>query len=511
MSVIYFSNIAGRKLPVPYAQPSYLVPVQLTDDLCYKALTACDPRFDGVFFAGVSTTGIYCRSVCPAKKPKRESCTFYPNAASAEREGFRPCLRCRPELAPGLAPCDASRGIASGIIARIHAGAMNNGAGVDALAREFALSARQLRRLVREHGGVSPIELAQTSRLLLAKQLLSETSLPVTRVAFASGFASLRRFNQAFKEHYRLSPSDLRKSQPTQRADGTVRLRLAYRPPLDFNALLSFLATRAIAGVEHVGAGVYMRTVAIGEHHGWLRVTKISGRDALEAEISSTLSPVLQQILAGLSDLFDLHARPDIIDAHLSESNRLAPLVRERPGLRVPGAFIGFELAWRAVLGQQISVRGASTLSARLASEFGEPIETPIPELTLLSPTSEKIGGTRPDRIAKIGLPIARAKTLRSLAALASREPQLLRPGAPVERTTERLLAIPGIGPWTASYIAMRALRWPDAFPDSDLGLKKALEEPSPTGIRKLAEPWRPWRAYAAMHLWNSLAKDTKP
>ncbi len=492
--------------------------MQLTDDIRYRALLARDPRFDGMFFVGVSTTGIYCRSVCPARKPAQRNCSFYPSAAAAEREGFRPCLRCRPEFAPREAP-GANDNVAPAIIARIQAGALNNGggggsggsAGVTALARQFDLSPRQVQRIVREHAGVSPIELAQTARLLLAKQLLTETTLPITRIAFASGFASVRRFNDCFREHYHLQPRELRAESANRpaRAGATMRLRLSYRPPFDFSALLAFLAPRAIPAVEHVTANSYARTVALNDLTGWLRVEHHRTRPMLEAELSAELAPAVQPILARLRNLFDLDARPDIIDDHLAQSERLAPLVRARPGTRVPGAFDTFELAWRAILGQQVSVRGATTLSGRLAHRLGEPIETPITELTRLSPTNARVASATPSRLASIGLPIARAKTLREIARLHAADSAQFEPGAPIEPITERLLAIRGVGPWTTSYIAMRALRWPDAFPESDLGLKHALGERSPARIRAIAEPWRPWRAYAARHLWQSL--DTSP
>lgn len=476
--------------------------MRLADDLCYRAMTASDARFDGLFFVGVSTTGIYCRSVCPARKPRRSHCTFFDNAAAAEQAGFRPCLRCRPELAPTRAPFEAGVQIVPGVIARIQAGALNNGAGVEGLAAEFGLSSRQIRRVVRRRAGVSPIELAQTCRLLLAKQLLTETKLPITRIAYASGFSSLRRFNQAFAAHYRLAPSRLRQRRGSAEPEGSIHLRLAYRPPLDWPRLLSFLKPRCIAGVEHVDEDSYRRTVGLGGHHGRLCVRRDKGRHALIVEITSSLTPVLQAVLARLRDLFDLHARPDVIDAHLAESRRLAARVARRPGLRVPGAFDGFELAWRAILGQQVSVRGASTLARRFAGAYGEPIETSDPRLTLISPSARRVAAAAPRHIAGIGLPLARAASLRAVAKLVAAQPTLLEPGCPVSGTMQRLEALPGIGPWTSSYIAMRALRWPDAFPEGDLGLQRALGRRSPAGARRAAEPWRPWRSYAAMHLW---------
>lgn len=480
--------------------------MKLNEDICYKALLANDTRFDGLFFVGISSTGIYCRPVCPARKAHRSNCTFYPNAASAERDGYRPCLRCRPELAPSLSPFDANSTIVPGIISRIQAGALNNSNNVETLASEFDLSSRQIRRIMRQEAGVSPIEYAQTCRLLLAKQLLTETHLPIIKVAFASGFSSLRRFNQSFLEHYRLSPTQLRKQNGKVDARDSVSLRLTYRPPLDWHSMLEFLAPRAIQGVEYLTDSTYARTVSIGKHQGWLKVKQSIHKNTLSIEISHSLTIVVQSVLAKLRDLFDLYARPDVIDSHLAESKRLAPLVCKRPGLRVLGAFDGFELAWRAILGQQVSVAGATTLAGRFAQTFGENTETPIDDLNLFTPKATRVAASTPGKIAKLGLPLKRAATLHALAKLIADEPTLLNPGRSITKTTDQLLSLPGIGPWTASYIAMRALRYPDAFPDGDLGLKHALKKTSPSQIRKIAEQWRPFRAYAAMHLWADLS-----
>lgn len=475
------------------------------DDACYRALQARDVRFDGLFFVGISTTRIYCRPVCPARSAARKSCTFYPSAAAAESAGYRPCLRCRPEVAPSTAPYEARFAIASGIVARIHAGCLNGPGSVDRLAAEFEIGSRQLRRIVRDATGASPIELAQTARLLLAKQLLTETDLPVTRIALTSGFSSVRRFNEAFSAHYRLTPSRLRK-----RADGrggtTLTLRLDYRPPFAWERFLAYVAKRTTACVEDVAGGAYRRSVSIGGHDGWVSVEPARHGDALAATVAPALAPVLQTVLARLRDLFDLHARPDLIDAHLAASPRLAPLVARRPGIRVPGAFDGFELAWRAILGQQVSVEGATTLAGRFANTFGKPIETPLDTIDRAAPAPEVVADASPRRIASIGIPRARARSLRGLARLCAESPSLLTPGSSVRSVTERLLELPGVGPWTAQYVTMRAMHWPDAFPESDLGLKRALGERRVAAIRERSEPWRPWRAYAAMHLWTEAA-----
>jgi len=482
----------------------------LDDDVCYRALTARDARFDGLFFVGVKSTGIYCRPICTAKTPGRRRCAFFENAARAERDGFRPCLRCRPELAPGHAPVDQSRSIAQAAAARIQAGALANGKDLEDLAASFGLSARQLRRTVRKELGVSPVELAQTNRLLLAKRLITETRLPMTRVAFASGFESIRRFNALFQSHYRLTPGEMRRASPETATDDSIRLVLAYRPPFDWPSLLEFLEARAIPGVECVQDDRYLRTVALGEHRGWLSVSHIAGRHQLSVELAGHLTTVLPAILARLRALFDLDARPDLIAALLERDPRLAPLIQSRPGLRVPGAFDGFELGVRALLGQQVTVRGASTLAGRLAHQLGDPISTPFAGLTRVMSTASAMASSSIATLAGLGLPKARAESLQAFAAHFDRGEIDLESTAAPDAVVAALKELPGIGDWTAEYIAMRALHWPDAFPAGDLGLLKTSGMTSPKALAREAEQWRPWRAYAAMHLWKSLAASQR-
>lgn len=477
----------------------------LDPDVCYRALVARDTRFDGVFFVAVKTTGIYCRPICTAKTPRRTSCRFFAGAAQAEQAGFRPCLRCRPELAPGLAPVDSTRTIARAAAARIEAGALSDGGSLEDLAASLGLSSRQLRRAVRKELGVSPVELAQTNRLLLAKRLIAETQLPLTQVAFAAGFESVRRFNALFRSHYRLTPGTLRRASASAASGDCLRLMLAYRPPFDWESLLQFLAARAIPGVECVTEGAYHRTVGIGEHRGWLSVRPVAGRNLLAVDLATALAPALPSILTRLRNLFDLDARPDVIAGHLALDPQLAPAVAQRPGLRVPGAFDPFELAVRALLGQQVSVRAASTLAGRCAHRLGEPIETPLPCLNRLSPSAASLAAARSGTIAGLGLPGARAESLRNLARLIARRQLDLECGVDPSAIVARLVELPGVGPWTAEYIAMRALRWPDAFPAGDLGLLRASRQKSARALEKAADPWRPWRAYAAMHLWERL------
>jgi len=480
------------------------------DDHCYRALVARDSRFDGLFFVGVRTTGIYCRPVCTAKTPGRDRCRFFASAAQAEQAGFRPCLRCRPELAPGHAPVDGPRTVAHAAAARIEAGALNNGSSLEDLAASLGTSSRQLRRCVRRELGVSPIELAQTNRLLLAKRLIADTPLPLTQIAFAAGFESVRRFNALFRSHYGLTPSALRRPATNNAPADCLRLLVAYRPPLDWDALLQFLAVRAIPGVECVTGGAYQRTVGLGEHRGWLRVSSVADRPLLAVDLATALAPALPAILARLRNLFDLDARPDIIAAHLAADPLLAPSVERHPGLRVQGSFDPFELCLRALVGQQVSVRGASTLAGRLAERLGEAIQTPWPELHRLTPTADAVAATRTRTIAALGLPAARAESLRNLAGVLARGEIDLEPGVDPSATVARLVELPGIGPWTAQYIALRALRWPDAFPSGDLGLLKAARLPSAKALEQAAERWRPWRGYAAMHLWAILRSSTR-
>lgn len=471
---------------------------------CYEALKARDTRFDGAFFVAVSTTGIYCRPVCTARLPRADRCTFFQKAAGAERAGYRPCLRCRPELAPGHAPLDAARTTARWAAARIEAGALNEG-DLERLADEYGLSSRQLRRVIEQEYGVTPVELAQTRRLLLAKQLLTDSRLRMAEVAFASGFSSVRRFNHLFKSRYGLSPSDLRRTGESAEAADTITLKIAYRPPLAWAHLLGFLAGRGAAGVECAQGTRYLRTVKIGTHRGWLAAQPLPEQNLIRVDIALTLMPVLPQMLARLRRTLDLDANPQIIEAQLARDARLAPLLRRTPGLRVPGAFDGFELALRAILGQQVTVKAATTLFGRFARAFGENIQTPFEGLTHLAPEAERIARAKLQDLIDLGLTQKRAQTIHGLAKTLTAGELSLEPAADPEAVMARLKELPGIGDWTAHYIGMRALRYPDAFPHGDLGLLKALQLRKPKDVLVAAEGWRPWRAYAALHLWNSL------
>ncbi|CAO97336.1 DNA-3-methyladenine glycosylase 2 [Erwinia tasmaniensis] len=472
----------------------------------YRALTSRDARFDGVFYVGVTSTSIYCRPVCPVKAPRAENCLFFATAEAAEKASFRPCLRCRPELAPGNAPVDSGQRIAERLVQRIDEGLAEQAESLDDIAAEFHLSLRQLRRIVKRELGVSPQELRQTRRLLLAKQLLTETQLPVTHIAYASGFASLRRFNAVFSGHYRMSPSSLRKTSAGQdgvlNSTDTSRLLLSYRPPYDWQAMLNFLRQRALSGVEYVDENSYARTVRLGAHAGWIRVTQIEMKNVLRVEFTHSLTPVLSLLLRRLRNLFDLNARPDLIAQQLGQDPLLCSSLAAHPGLRVPGAFDGFEMAVRAILGQQITVKAAATLAGRFAKTFGDEIATPFDRLSHLSPTAESVAQCTVDRVSGLGIISSRSRCVLALAErCALRAPDLDAVSQP-ERSIEQLLKIPGIGDWTAQYIAMRALRWPDAFPAGDLVVRNNLGRISAKLARARSVAWSPWRSYAVMHIW---------
>lgn len=474
--------------------------MELDPTNCYEAVRTRDKRFDGVFFIAVRTTRIYCRPVCKAQTPRFENCTFHPSAASAEKAGYRPCLRCRPELAPGNSSVDAVSRLASFAMSRIEDGALSNGS-VDHLATEMGISSRHLRRVIEGEYGVSPIELAQTQRLLTAKRLLTDTSLPLTEVALASGFASVRRFNALFLERYRMNPSQLRKSRVNAIKSDVFLCELAFRDTYDWQSILNFLRLRACPGVECLDDEKYMRTVSSGKHSGWICAERSKTKDAINVTVSNSLAPVLLHVIARVKRLFDLQSTPSVIESHLGL------LAVKAPGLRVPGAFDGLEVAVRAVLGQQVSVKGATVLAGRVANSLGTPIITPFPELNLLTPTVEALADADVQNLNKLGIVGSRSACLVALARAVQSGSLSLEPGADVTRTATQLKNIVGIGDWTAEYVAMRCLGWPDAFPYSDLGIKKALNLTSNKAIIEASEKWRPWRSYAAMHLWKSLEK----
>jgi AraC family transcriptional regulator of adaptative response / DNA-3-methyladenine glycosylase II len=495
--------------------------VTLDSHTCYRALKARDARFDGRFFVAVSSTRIYCRPVCTVKPPKRENCRFYPSAAAAESGGYRPCLRCRPELAPGNASVDATSRLAQAAASLLEDRTLDE-EGLDAVATRLGITDRHLRRAFGAEFGVSPVEFAQTQRLLLAKRLLTDTALPVTEIAFASGFGSLRRFNALFKQRYRLQPSQLRRHMKASgtahgaanrtgaAASDALNFELSFRPPYDWPAVSGFLSRRAIAGVESVAEGRYRRTASIvlaGKTHvGWIEVSPSPKKPALRVTVSASLAKALPPVLSRVKALMDLACNPAEV------ALALGALGKRHPGLRVPGAFDGFEVAVRAILGQQVTVAAARTVAGRFAAAFGDPLETPFDSLSRIFPAAERIAELPYGRIARLGMPGARARSVLALARAVAGGDIVLMPNADIEATLEKLRALPGVGEWTAQYIAMRALAWPDAFPHTDLGVMKALGRIYPAMNARLVlaagEAWRPWRAYAVMHLWQSLTEE---
>ena len=480
--------------------------MDLDDDACYRAFCMRDARFDGRIFGAVRTTGIYCRPICPARTPKRENITFYPSAAGAQEAGFRPCLRCRPETSPDLGSWKGTSNTVSRALTLIEQGAMDAG-DVESLADRLGVGERQLRRLFRQHLGASPVAVAQTRRVLLAKQLIHETRLPMAEVALAAGFGSVRRFNETFQQLFDRPPSALRRlgGADISASDGAT-IRLPYRAPYDWPAMLAFLTMRAIPGVETVADGRYARTLAVGDARGVVIVEPGEGA-WLKVTLRFPKVQVWPAVIARVRRVFDLAADPALIGAHLSEDPELAPLVAARPGLRAPGAWDGFELAVRAVLGQQITVVAARNLAGRITEAHGEPFEDEVAQslgLTRLFPTPQALAAVD---VETLPMPRARGRALTSLAAVAAADPDLFGMRRSLEEAVAQLRALPGIGEWTAQYIAMRALREPDAFPHADIGLMRALEDadgrrPTPLELLARAERWRPWRAYAASHLW---------
>lgn len=484
----------------------------LESDACYLAMKAHDARFDGSFFTGVTSTGVYCRPVCRVKTPRRENCRFFRHAAQAEAAGFRPCLRCRPELAPRTASWsteDASRILAlqaARLIDEPDAWS-DDGPGAAQIAARLGVSDRHLRRIFETQFGVSPLQYLQTRRLLAAKQLIADTRLPMTQVALASGFASVRRFNDAFVAHYGLNPSTLRRAGATAagREGEAVEVRLGFRPPYDSAVMLGFFARRALGGVELLSeAGrttQYARTLRVthgGESHtGWLQLRFDMPREQMRLRVSDSLAAVLPIVISRARAMLDLDAEPMVINSALHAS------FPHGDGLRVPGTVDGFELAVRAVLGQQITVAGARTMGTRLVEAFGEPVATPIAGLGRLFPTPAAIAAASGDALGQLGIVRQRQGALLALAREVLDGRLALHAGADVQSTLAALQALPGIGDWTAQYIAMRALRWPDAFPSGDVALQKALGVSSARAAAEASRAWRPWRSYAVLRAWH--------
>jgi len=472
--------------------------------ICEQARLSRDARFDGLFFTAVRSTGIYCRPICPAPTAKARNVEYFANAAAAATAGYRPCLRCRPEAAPGTPLTRVRSDLVAAALRMIDAGALDDGT-VAALARRIGVGERHLRRLFVAELGAGPLEIAATRRLLFAKKLLTETTLPITRVAHASGYGSLRRFNAAFAAGYQRAPRAVRREQKPAR-DTALTLRLPYREPYDFAAMLAFFARRAIPGIEIVDAQSYTRRFAIGKGAGTLRVTQMRNEPALALRVQFEDTAQLQAICARVRRMFDLDADIAAINTQLRLDARLRECVRRNPGQHLPGGWEGFEIAVRAVLGQQISVAAARTFAVRLVERFGVPAALPDGEKVRLFPAARTIADAD---LTRIGLPRARASTLNAIARAVCDGSVSFRPEQTLQQFVASWVALPGIGDWTAHYIAMRALSHPDAFPAADLVLRKAVTSDGSLAplkeLRALAEDWRPWRAYAVMHLWRSM------
>ncbi len=482
----------------------------LDPDACYRALVAHDARFDGAFFTGVRTTGVYCRPVCRARTPRRDSCVFFPSAALAEHAGFRACFRCRPERAPGHASVDAVSRLVAAATRKIEEGALNEGS-VDDLAESLGASSRHLRRAMQDEIGVGPIELALSRRVALARELLLGTRMPITEVAFASGFSSVRRFNSAYQDRQRMTPSAVRRPNAT-RAQG-VQIVLDARPPFSPGHAFAFLRARTVIGAEAFVGDAFVRATSLQGLKGFVKIAPAKNRDAVVVEVSSGLSPALMGIATRVRRLFDTDADLVAIQTHLGRDPALLRHVKKAPELRVMGAFDPFEWASRAVLGQQVSVRAALTLGSRLVAQFGTPIaaETELDGTpTHAWPDAERLASASEASLQSIGLTRARATTLSRLAKAVADGRLVLDRWADPEVTRAALLDLPGIGPWSAEYIMMRSLGWPDAFPAGDLGIRKALGGVSTAESERISERWRPWRAYAAAHLWRSLQENDK-
>lgn len=467
---------------------------------------------DGKVFIAISSTGIYCRPICHARQPKADNRTYYSSAAEAEKAGYRPCLLCRPELAPHIAPRDLLNSLAYQA-ARYLEENCGEIVAIKEIAQYFNCTEQCLEQQFKENYNVTPSEYLKTYRLLLAKQLLTDTNLSSGEIAKAVGFNSLQSLNKIFKEQYRLELERLRikKTQNKEKSD-YITLSLAYRAPYRWETLLDFLALRAISGVEMVKGGEYFRTVHMLDKddkpvYGWLKVSNRPEKNSLSISISNNLVSVIPKVLSRVRHLFDLSSDPDEVQEKLSSMNQIQPGLFSH-GIRIPGAFNSFEMVVRAVLGQQITVKAARTLAGRFAQTFGTPLNTGVEGLTHTFPVPDTIlslGDNVADHLGPIGITSRRAKTILELArAFKYKTIELNFPTQP-EKEIEKLKEIPGIGEWTAQYIAMRAIRWSDAFPHTDYGIKKALSPRTDKEILKLAESWRPCRSYAAINLWNSL------
>jgi AraC family transcriptional regulator of adaptative response / DNA-3-methyladenine glycosylase II len=473
--------------------------------VCDRARRSRDARFDGRFFIGVTSTRVYCRPLCPARAPKDEHVRYFPTAAAAEIAGYRPCLRCRPEASPGTPAWLGTSSLVSRALRLIGEGALDRD-GVEPLADRLGVTARHLRRLFLQHLGATPLDVALTRRVHFAKKLLDETTLPINQVAFAAGFGSLRRFNSQMRRTYTRTPTELRRlaRRQTLADPESYRFRLAYRPPYDWDALLAFLATRATPGVESVEGSHYRRTIQIDGKSGVIDVSHAPTRTALELEVRFSDPLALLSIVERVRRIFDLGADPAVIREHLGSDPVLRRALARHPGIRTPGAWDGFELAVRAILGQQISVQAATTIAGRIALMFG----TSVPNKDKpdrLFPTPAQLVNAEIEQVGVIG---ARAEAIRSLARHVMNETIAFSSHVDGSATASSLRTLHGIGDWTAEYIAMRALNEPDAFPSGDLVLRRMAGDLTARELDRRSAAWRPWRAYAVMLLWQRAREE---
>ena len=488
----------------------------LSNAIYERARLSRDARFDGQFFVGVRTTGIYCRPICPAVAPKRENVSFYPSAAAACEAGYRPCLRCRPECAPGTPAWSGTSTTVRRGLRLIAEGALDDGS-IEQLADRLGVTSRHLRRLFTKHLGASPLAVAHTQRLHFAKRLIDQTDLPMQQISTASGYGSIRRFNDAFQNTYGRAPRELRRRREKAiELAGALTVRLPWRSPFDWNGILDFLAGRATPGVEQVVGERYFRTITINGEAGVIECSVDAANDSVRLAVHGIATQGLFQLVQRVREMFDLDAPVADIAAVIGVDKTLGKLLQRSPGIRVPGAWDGFELTVRAILGQQVSVKAATTLAGRIAERYGAAVAVPKSveatdnelKLNRLFPTAQKLARAR---FNDIGLVTSRAETIRRVAQAVCNG-SLIFDNAQVPAEFRRsLTSIRGIGDWTAQYVAMRALKHPDAFPASDLGLLKAIGVSGSSGVNELrqcAESWRPWRSYAAMLLWSSLSNS---
>jgi AraC family transcriptional regulator, regulatory protein of adaptative response / DNA-3-methyladenine glycosylase II len=474
--------------------------MELDWQVCSRARLSRDARFDGKFFIGVLGSRVYCRSICPAPTAKEKNVRYFPTAAAAAEAGFRPCLRCRPECSPGTPAWLGTPNTVSRALRLIAESGLEDG-GVESLAERLGVGSRHLRRLFIQHLGATPSAVAQTGRLHFAKKLIDETTLAMSEVALSSGFGCVRRFNAAIRKIYKRTPTQIRRlsRQTGFQPENQYLLRLRFRPPYNWNGMLRFLAARATPGVESVEAGRYCRSISLNESHGYVDVSLDEGNDALAVRVQFGDPRSLFFIVERIRAMFDLSADWAAIVPSLRVDPVLARRVDAEPGLRVPGCWSGFELAIRAILGQQITVKGATTLAGVLVKTFGQPFSG-TNNLTHLFPSPEVLADAE---LTSMGMPRARSATIRALARAVCDGRISFEGIVASDDFLTRLCEIPGIGKWTAQYVAMRALGEPDAFPSGDLGLLRALALQGPAELERRAEAWRPWRAYATMYLWN--------